>query len=1334
MPANGDRLSLEVTAADTFNDLPDLIVDYLLVNNFQNIGGSRIIITNRIVNGGDVNLIRADVRVQGETYFVSLNSDIDNLIFEGEVEVNGLLWLSPELGARIKLGGFVFGSLTGSGTIVVLGPGRTDIDSGTGNGYSGTLLVNGNLFCNKDDRTAFAGPMIIGNGGTAWLQGNDQVPPSASILVQSGGTLAASSGTNNIRQLELHDDALVFTTNGGSLLLSSNVLVEAAGETARIEGRISFASSTRIDISGEAAPLVPELVIVAKIESGGFEKFGPGELVLRGTNSFTGTATLHEGTVELGSAGALGSTAGSTVWLGGTLRLRNAAIGNERLFVAGGSGITNRLDCPSGTVSSWAGPIEVINPLLVNVPGTGLLTFSGVMSAAGSLTKIGTGTLRLSGSTGNTHSGPVVVVYGLLELRKTVGNAVNGLLVIGDGISPSAFPVVRLFDSSVIGGGVTVNDDGLLDLNGYIDDLASLTLNGGTVETSGGTLSFAGTLTVGPQAQSSVFNGLWSLGSAGGVIDIATNATLNLQANVSGSGTAGLTKNGPGTLTLSGNNTYPGVTIFNAGRVVANAANVLGGNGVGTVLNGAALALGNLTFAFERLTNNSPNSRITAGPYESPGAVWSGDMTLNAELEVYVTETGGIDPALFPLTLSGTIGGSEGLRKTGPGRLRLSGFLDNVFSGDTVVHEGTLELGKTNGAVSIPNNLVVGSGPFGPLATARHLVGSSNTVGGMFGGSITVNGNGLYDLNGQIEGFPTLGDATPLRLYDGGDVQTGTGRLNIPAGKTVLVDPGLNGESTISGRLGLSGGGVFDGLHVFEVQPTDAITGVPALTVNASLEAITGAANVTKSGDGEMRVGGINTFTGPVNVNGGLLTIASATGFGATGGGVNVNNGGELLLAGTQTFTGETLTLNSTSSAPLTVRNGAATWNGPINLANDSTVEVRSSSSLRTLNAISGSGALIKSGAGVLYLAGSTANTYTNFTHHKEGLLILSNTAAADVTIRGPLFIGDDVGGANADRVLLGRSRQIANTSAVTIQSSGWLDLSGYSDAVGSLAGGGNVTTIGPSDFETGTDNTSATFSGVISGGANVWIHGSGTQVFGGTNTYTGLTVLFAGDLRVNGFQPQSAVVISNGNILGGSGTVGRITVASGGTVAPGNSAGQLNSSNATFQAGSLFQVELNGATAGTGYDRLAVRGTISLGGATLAPTLGFASSLSNSFMILENDGVDAITGTFAGLSQNAVLSVSSIPFRISYTGGTGNDVVLTQIAPLPSLTAQSLAGTNLVFSWPTNYSGLILEANTNLNTTLWLAVPGSPARSGSNFVVTNATSGPEKFFRLRAP
>ena len=134
--------------------------------------------------------------------------------------------------------------------------------------------------------------------------------------------------------------------------------------------------------------------------------------------------------------------------------------------------------------------------------------------------------------------------------------------------------------------------------------------------------------------------------------------------------------------------------------------------------------------------------------------------------------------------------------------------------------------------------------------------------------------------------------------------------------------------------------------------------------------------------------------------------------------------------------------------------------------------------------------------------------------------------------------------------------------------------------------------------------------------------------------------------------------VTMTGGALGGTGTVGAVT-ASGGRLAPGLSPGRLLTGDLTLNGLSRVEIDLNGTTAGPGYDQLEVRGTVSLANATLALTAGFTPPPDARFTIIENDGTDPVAGTFANLPEGGTIRADGQTSRITYRGGDGNDVVL---------------------------------------------------------------------------
>ncbi|HMY73819.1 MAG TPA: putative Ig domain-containing protein, partial [Blastocatellia bacterium] len=138
------------------------------------------------------------------------------------------------------------------------------------------------------------------------------------------------------------------------------------------------------------------------------------------------------------------------------------------------------------------------------------------------------------------------------------------------------------------------------------------------------------------------------------------------------------------------------------------------------------------------------------------------------------------------------------------------------------------------------------------------------------------------------------------------------------------------------------------------------------------------------------------------------------------------------------------------------------------------------------------------------------------------------------------------------------------------------------------------------------------------------------------------------------------------------SGTLG--ASAAGAIISPGFSPGIINSGDLSLAAGTALNIELaSSTTPGAGYDQINVIGAVNLGGATLNATLGFAPPNGSSFFIIVNDGSDPVVGTFAGLPQGASLLIGGTPFQISYTGGSGNDVVLTTTCPVITLLPSSL-------------------------------------------------------------
>ncbi len=254
----------------------------------------------------------------------------------------------------------------------------------------------------------------------------------------------------------------------------------------------------------------------------------------------------------------------------------------------------------------------------------------------------------------------------------------------------------------------------------------------------------------------------------------------------------------------------------------------------------------------------------------------------------------------------------------------------------------------------------------------------------------------------------------------------------------------------------------------------------------------------------------------------------------------------------------------------------------------------------------------------------------------------------------------------------------------------------------------GTVTISGPlsGNFTIGIDNGLA---------GKLVINSSNNQSGTGNSTVTSavqVTTVAAGDsqstLTVEVASNQEYIIdgvrgattVDSGGLLKGVGTVGDLTVNSGGTVSPGHSPGCLTV-NGDLNEDGIYQAALGGTTACTDYNQLDVTGTVTLEDGNTPPdqgTLqvslvnGFTPKAGQTFEIINNEGNQPVSDTFANLPEGSTITVNGYVFKISYKGGDGNDVVLT-VASVPAApnTGFGLTASN----WPLMASLTTLSALT---------------------------------------
>jgi autotransporter-associated beta strand protein len=488
-----------------------------------------------------------------------------------------------------------------------------------------------------------------------------------------------------------------------------------------------------------------------------------------------------------------------------------------------------------------------------------------------------------------------------------------------------------------------------------------------------------------------------------------------------------------------------------------------------------------------------------------------------------------------------------------------------------------------------------------------------------------------------------------------------------------------------------------------------------------------------------------------------------------------VFNSGLLQLEGGVTVEGESLVLNSTAVPAVEGIFGESYWGGRVSLLRNSVVGAAANSLLQLAGVISGTGHFTKVGAGTLRFGGGDHNTYDGVTFVNEGVLLMSKPNGI-TAVPSTLIIGTPAGlpatAANLTSYqvnggiivnrggLLNLNGQVENVYNMVLNEGG--DVQTGTGVLFQFTGGGifvfpgavndPATISGNLDMDAGTHilDVAASDNGATGphleitalitssfGAVTLQKNGAGTLRLSADNSYSGTAVVNEGVLRVDGFQIQNHVQVNAAGTFQGVGRVNNI-ICGGGVIAPGASPGVLGCEDFNVGSGSgILEMELNGPMLGASYDNLYAGDTVNLSGITLRVRANFSANTNQQFVLINNaEGGIPVQGTFNGLPQNATVTAGDQIFRISYFGGDGNDVVLTKIADVyrPPLTIQRVGINSVRLLWPTNDPAFVLQSSTNLSGGNWTGAAPSPSVTGTNNVVTNATGGALKFYRVVKP
>lgn len=830
---------------------------------------------------------------------------------------------------------------------------------------------------------------------------------------------------------------------------------------------------------------------------------------------------------------------------------------------------------------NWAiedGNLSIADPLSLGVGDTLFISNSGQLTTTASMAI----TLPIDlyggsgpGATFDVEAGTVLILAGEVQ-------GPGNLIVTGGGM-------LALGTNNAYTGTTTVQQ-GTLSVGGAFplgEMPGTLSLADGT------TLEFA-------------FEGDGPATNLTGAVTLAGNVTIfspdgvtgNISGNISdGSSSGGLTLSGAGAVLLSGANSFTGPVTVAAGTLIAGSATALGSNGTVTVQEGATLQL---------------NTSISTGSLAGAGAVAIGTNTL----------TVGANNASS--SFSGNFSGTGGLTKTGSGTFTLQGVDADVSA--LTIAGGTLVLDSQS---------VLGSGTvvaFSGGVSSTLQINSSQTIAGL-------TGDGSLSIGSSVLAVDTVDDFT----FSG--ALTGAGGSLVKAGAGTLTLSGTNtytGPTLINtGTLALAGGSALDDLNAVTLSSNGTLTladsevigslagsGAVALGANtltlggngtstsfsgqisggslvkqgAGTSVFTGAYTLSRLtiADGTVQIGdGVSatTFQAAPIVNNGTLVLTPAQELVLSEvisgtGGVTVNAGNApVTFTASNTYTGGTIITAGT----LNLGSGAAAGSVLGDIVNNGTLAFNSSSAQSFAGVISGSGGVSVTGGGTTSLTGD--NNYSGGTS-------ISNGSTVSISSDGNLGAGD--GGIS-----------LAN---------GTLAITGSFSSVREIA----LTGVGGVAVASGqTLNLMSTIS--ESSTSQLSKSGDGVLILGGSNTYTGGTLVSAG-----------ALAVSTDSSLGAA--IGGLTL-DGGTLEAGGSFTSsrgvtLGASNGTFDVVSGNVLTLNGAIGGSGNltksgdGELALSGASSFTGSTsvTSGTLAlYGATLATSSVSVADSGTLRGFGTMAG-------------------------------------------------------------------------------------------------------
>lgn len=564
-------------------------------------------------------------------------------------------------------------------------------------------------------------------------------------------------------------------------------------------------------------------------------------------------------------------------------------------------------------------------------------------------------------------------------------------------------------------------------------------------------------------------------------------------------------------------------------------------------------------------------------------------------------------------------------------------------------------------------------------------VNVAGTISSQFGSVFRYNPGALWlQASNAFTGVARVENGTVIVTTNGALGRTGgSAYTGVSNGASLVLASNVN--YTLAESVHLAGGGESGRQGALDVLDGTDVTFAGPITLDDSATVGSGAAFGSLTLDGT-----VNTSTNAhtLTLRGNGVTILNGP---ITGAGDVIKTGsGTVVFNATNTYAG------STTVTQGTLIGSAAAFPGDID--NNGTVIFDQAADAICSNVLSGSGSVVKRGAGDLTLAGVCPFA---------GVMTVSNGA-----------------------VRLAANERITGSGALIIDG-GTFDLNGFTETLGDVTlMNGTITNTGGSSAQYLAGTSFTLLNGHVSarlGGTGALLKTSGgTVTLSGANTFLGGTTISNGTLLLTGSLNSSVTVA--GGTFGGTGSVNSDLTITGGVLSPGVLTVR---SNFTLGAGGTLLVGIEGG----GHDRVGLTNASSMivlaGGLVVNATTGLATGAT--FVVVSNAGGAAVSGTFAGKPEGFTFAADGYWWRVSYVGGSGNDVTLTIVPPpiQPLVASASLSNTLVSFSI-TGDTNLVYQVQTSTNLTDWTTLQTTnvttPAFGWSD---TNTGSFLNRFYRV---